>query len=241
MESFDWVKNIQPYLIGISFVLLYLAESALPFQHQQHRRQHDFKNLLIGAANLLLIFFAGFYFQQLLTFAKENQIGLLHHFDWPLSILLLIELLFIDLFMYGWHRANHTWPFLWKFHSFHHLDTQLNTTSAFRFHLVEILFSYGFRMLLFPLFGVSVLAVLVHGTLLFPVVLFHHSNVRINATLDKWLRYVIVTPEMHRVHHSNKQIETDSNYSSLLSIWDKIFRTFRQNEGDITYGLDKPE
>ena len=102
----------------------------------------------------------------------------------------------------------------------------MNSTSALRFHTGELLLSYVAKIIVFSLLGISVSAILVHSILFFPVILFHHANVKISERWDLFIRKFIVTPRMHRIHHSVIRSETNSNYSSLLPYWDKLFRSY---------------
>lgn len=138
----------------------------------------------------------------------------------------VFELLLLDLWTYVWHRANHEWPLLWRFHRVHHLDEFLDTTSAVRFHPGEVLISALARAPLIVAADISVSAILVFETALLLGALFHHSNVRLPPKLEAALRLVIVTPSHHWVHHHARQADTDSNYGTLLTIWDRIFRSW---------------
>lgn len=142
--------------------------------------------------------------------------------------------------MYVWHVLNHKMPMLWRFHAVHHADRELDATSAVRFHTGEIVLSSTARLFVLPLLGISMPQLLLYEAVLLPVVLFHHSNFDIPPRLDAALRCVIPTPWMHWVHHSCLQPETDSNYGSLFSTWDRLFRTFRLREDphQIELGLD---
>jgi sterol desaturase/sphingolipid hydroxylase (fatty acid hydroxylase superfamily) len=147
----------------------------------------------------------------------------------------------MDAWMYGWHRANHRIPLLWRFHRVHHSDPRLDVTTAARFHIGEIALSSTLRLAVFPLLGVALWQALLYEALLLPIIQFHHSNVALPERWDRLLRWVIVTPNMHRVHHSRFQPETDSNYSSIFSFWDRLARTFRQvhDARSLRIGLDE--
>ncbi len=161
------------------------------------------------------------------AWAELRDFGLLHSLPaqgpwrWMLAILLL------DVWTYLWHRLNHTSRFLWRFHRLHHSDREMNVTTANRFHLGEIVLSSALRVPLLALLGVRLEQLALYETMLFAVVQFHHANVGLPEWLDGALRWVIVTPHLHKVHHSVVRAETDSNYSSLFSWWDRLFRTFR--------------
>ena len=140
--------------------------------------------------------------------------------------------------MYWWHRINHEWSFLWYFHKFHHVDTKLNSTTALRFHTGELLLSYVTKIIAFSLLGISLTAVLVHSVLLFPIIVFHHSNLKISERWDLFFRRFIVTPRMHRIHHSVIKSETNSNYSSVLPYWDMLFRSYvKKPSKEIEFGV----
>ncbi len=233
------IKTIQPYLIGGVFVMLYLAEHLFPQEVPLAPRKHDINNLLIGMVNAGITFLAGYYFQQVIQWLNLRHIGLFNLFALPFPLMLLFQILCLDLFMYGWHRINHVIPWLWSFHRFHHLDQRMNLTTALRFHVVELLLSYAFRLMVFPLLGFSLTAIVLYSLLFFPVVMLHHSNIAIREKVDLFIRHVIVTPRMHRIHHSQKKLETNSNYSSVFPWWDRIFHTYRnQPVAPIQFGVE---
>lgn len=136
---------------------------------------------------------------------------------------LLLDILVLDCWIYWWHRANHRWPLLWRFHEVHHLDEFLDASSALRFHFGEVLLSSLARAAVILLLGVPLLSVVVFETLLAFVTMFHHSDLRLPRRLERALSFVIVTPSIHWVHHHAIRRDTDSNYASLLSLWDRLF------------------
>jgi sterol desaturase/sphingolipid hydroxylase (fatty acid hydroxylase superfamily) len=154
-------------------------------------------------------------------------------------IKLLIGLVVFDCWQYWWHRINHVIPFFWRFHAVHHSDAAMDASSAVRFHTVEIIYSSVIRLMILPLIGLNIEHLLVYELILLPIILFHHSNIAISAKLDKLLRIFIVTPRIHWVHHSHIREETDSNYASLLSVWDRLFGSFRlrSDPQNIRFGL----
>lgn len=136
---------------------------------------------------------------------------------------LVADVLILDLWIYWWHRANHEVSFLWRFHQVHHLDQFLDASSALRFHFGEVFLSALVRALVMFLIGVPLEAVVVFETVLALVTMFHHSNVRLPQNFERLLSLVIVTPSIHWVHHHALRADTDSNYSTVLSIWDRLF------------------
>lgn len=233
------IKSIQPYAIGIVFVLLYLGEHLFPQRHHHANAEHDFRNFGIGLINAGITFGGGYYFQKLIEWLNFRGIGLFNFVSFPSYLSIGLQILIIDLYMYWWHRLNHINSFLWRFHRFHHLDEQMNSTTALRFHVVELLLSYVFRLLVFPLFGFSITAIVLYSLIFFPVVILHHSNLSVNETVDMALRKWIVSPGMHRIHHSKKGEETNSNYSSVFPWWDALFKTYRKKPIEqIRFGVE---
>jgi sterol desaturase/sphingolipid hydroxylase (fatty acid hydroxylase superfamily) len=140
--------------------------------------------------------------------------------------------------MYLWHRANHAIPFLWRFHRMHHSDTEMDVTTATRFHLGEHVGASTLRAGLIPLLGFEVWELIIYDTLLIAVTMLHHANISLGRC-DRWLRWLIVTPDMHKVHHSSWRPETDSNYSTVFSVWDRLAGSFRirADPKTLRYGL----
>lgn len=136
---------------------------------------------------------------------------------------LLLDLVLLDLLIYWWHRANHTVPVLWRFHEVHHLDRFLDTTTALRFHFGEVLLSALARAAVIVAFAIPLASVLVFEGLVLIAALFHHSNLRLPAGLERALSRIIVTPSIHWVHHHALRADTDSNYATVLSLWDPLF------------------
>lgn len=141
-------------------------------------------------------------------------------------------IILLDLWMWLWHLLNHLLPWFWRFHRVHHSDIDMDVTTSFRFHIGEIASSALCRLPVIVLLGVEMPALLLHETLLVLMTQFHHSTLRLGRW-DHWLQKVIVTPGMHRVHHSPIREQTNSNYSSFLTIWDRLFLTFYPSS-DIT-------
>ncbi len=234
------LRTIQPFLLGSVFLLIYLAEHIYPQRKQHALSRHDFRNFGIGIFNAALTFAGGYGFQLVITSLSRHHVGLFNLIELPVYISLPVQILLLDIFMYWWHRINHIIPFLWQFHHFHHIDEEMNSTTALRFHAVELSLSYVARLLVFPFFGFSLTAILLYGLLFLPVVILHHSNISIRESFDLRLRKLIVTPHMHRIHHSAKYVETNSNYSSVFPWWDRLFRSYRKYpSGIIRFGVDE--
>jgi sterol desaturase/sphingolipid hydroxylase (fatty acid hydroxylase superfamily) len=146
--------------------------------------------------------------------------------------------LLLDLWMYAWHRLVHAVPILWRVHRMHHSDEALDASSAFRFHPLETTASQVLRVPLAWALGVGAAHVAAYEAVFLPVILLHHSNLRLSERADRLLRLLIVTPALHRTHHSPRPVETNSNYGSVLSVWDRLAGTFGRLAGvGATFGL----
>lgn len=153
--------------------------------------------------------------------------GLFNALDWPLWLEVVLAILILDLAIWVQHLVTHKVPILWRFHRVHHADRDFDVTTALRFHPVEILASMMLKIGLVYLLGPAALAVLLFEIILNGTAMFNHSNLRLPLWLDRVVRLVFVTPDMHRVHHSIHRHEHDSNYGFALSVWDRMFRTYR--------------
>jgi sterol desaturase/sphingolipid hydroxylase (fatty acid hydroxylase superfamily) len=136
---------------------------------------------------------------------------------------LAFDLLLLDFLIYWWHRANHRFPFLWRFHEVHHLDRFLDVTTAVRFHFGEVILSALARAGVILLFSIPLSSVLVFETLVLAGAAFHHSNLKLPPQLERVLSWIVVTPAIHWVHHHRIRRDTDSNYATVLSLWDRLF------------------
>lgn len=232
-------------------LLLFLWESLHPFYEHFHgsiknKGKHAMHNLIMGVLNsaLVAIIFVGLWFSAS-VWADQFRFGVMHwlqdRLGLPVWVHAIGAVLLFDAWSYIWHRMNHQIPFLWRFHRVHHSDPNMDVTTANRFHIGEIFFSSLLRIPLIFLLGIYLWELVLYETLMFAVVQFHHSNIEISAKVDSMLRKVIVSPNMHRVHHSRWKPETDSNYSSLFSFWDRLAQTFRLNPNpkSIRLGLDE--
>ncbi|MDF1748045.1 MAG: sterol desaturase family protein [Alphaproteobacteria bacterium] len=140
----------------------------------------------------------------------------------------LADLLILDMLIYFWHRANHQFPILWRFHEVHHLDATLDSTSAFRFHWGEVLLSAMARAVIVITLDIPLQSVLVFETQVLLAAIFAHSNVKLPAGLERVLGWLVITPAIHWIHHHAIRRDTDSNYGNLFSFWDRLFGTFNK-------------
>jgi sterol desaturase/sphingolipid hydroxylase (fatty acid hydroxylase superfamily) len=174
------------------------------------------------------------------AWSQRHHVGLLHLFpSLPRWVHALVAFLLLDYSLYLWHVLSHTVPLLWRFHNVHHTDVDLGVSTAIRFHFGEMLLSALFRAGAVLLIGAAPVTVLVYEVFFEASVAFHHSNWRLPYPLERALSWVIVTPRMHGIHHSVLRRETNSNYSNLLNLWDRLHRTIRLNvrQDEITIGV----
>lgn len=174
--------------------------------------------------------------------AGQLGLGLFNWLGWPAWAELILAILIFDFAIWLQHLITHKVPLFWRFHRVHHADRDFDVTTALRFHPVEIAASAMLKVGLVYLIGPSALAVIAFEVLLNATAMFNHANLRLPLRLDRLVRLVLVTPDMHRVHHSVLRAEHDSNYGFSLSIWDRIFRTYVPQPGaghdGMTVGLE---
>lgn len=159
--------------------------------------------------------------------AAERGWGILNLIDLPFAIELMLSVVALDLAIFGQHVLFHAAPWLWRVHRVHHADLDCDASTGLRFHTLEILLSSLFKLGLVLLIGPPVWGVIAFEVVLNATSIFSHSNIWLPAWCDRGLRWLIVTPDMHRVHHSEVPAETNSNFGFNLSCWDRLFRTYR--------------
>ncbi len=160
------------------------------------------------------------------VWAKQNSLGVLNLAQLPDWTEIILTLLVLDFAIYLQHRIFHKFDFLWRIHRVHHSDIGFDCTTAVRFHFIEISLSMLYKMLLVILTGAPAIAVLIFEVLLNGFALFNHSNIHFKPSLDHWLRHFVITPDMHRIHHSSQWRETNSNYGFSIPYWDKLCGTY---------------
>src|SRR5262245_13019394 len=236
--------NYLPTLVTVcGLIFLLTLESWLPAAGNRHRRpRHAARNLTLGLFNTLAVtLLAAPLIANVCRWTEESRFGLLNLLSLAPAIATIAAFLLFDGWLYLLHRANHKIGFLWRFHRVHHSDQDLDSPTAIRFHPGEVMISSALRLAVLPLLGLTLWQLLVYESLMMPVILFHHSNVNFPEKVDRWLRVLVVSPAIHRVHHSRARIETDSNYSIIFSFWDRIFGTFQLRKGGrpVDFGLDE--
>ncbi len=228
------------------FALLAMAEALLPRRKRNIPRSKrwvtNWSMTLLNTATLRLVALV----VPLLAVgaaldAANNGWGLFNALDLPLWLETLLAVLFFDFAIWAQHLITHKVPLLWRLHQVHHSDTEIDVTTAIRFHPVEIALSMLLKIGLVYVMGPSALAIILFEIILNGTAMFNHANLRLPLPLDRVLRTFLVTPDMHRVHHSVHRHEHDSNYGFSLSIWDHMFRTYiaqpAEGHDDMKIGL----
>ena len=159
---------------------------------------------------------------------SQYNIGFLNYFNIPIWIALILAFLLLDLGIWFQHLLFHHISFLWRFHKIHHSDEEVDFTTGVRFHPLEIIISMIYKLILLAIIGPPVALVIIFEIVLNASSIFNHGNIKISKSFDIALRILIVTPNMHRIHHSEEEKETNSNYGFNLSVWDKLFGTYNK-------------
>ncbi|NQY23633.1 MAG: sterol desaturase family protein [Campylobacteraceae bacterium] len=230
------------FFVSIIFIMFFL-EVFIPQRKLKIKKQKRW------FSNFLLVFLGSFLVKLFLPFAAigaailayEKNIGLFSYLELPYFLEILLSVVLLDLLIYFQHRYFHKNTFFWKFHKVHHSDMDYDLSTALRFHPVEILFSMIIKIAAILILGAPLLAVFIFEIILSSLAVFNHSNIRLNKSFDKYLRFLIVTPDMHRIHHSVHKEELNSNYGFNISFWDKIFSSYTAKPKDeyetMTIGL----
>jgi len=222
---------LAPILAVTLLVLLFTIERLYPLRK-------DMRSLLgrltVNIAISALAFVAAVALVQpavqwALRWSADKPFGLIHLVVLPVWAEFALSFLLMDLAVYYWHVANHRVPFLWRFHNVHHIDPDLDVSTAFRFHFGEIAFSAAFSVVQVSLIGISPWAFAAYHLVFQTEVLFHHSNWRLPIGLERLLSYVVVTPRMHGIHHSQVERENKSNFGTVFTWWDRLHRTLGLN------------
>jgi sterol desaturase/sphingolipid hydroxylase (fatty acid hydroxylase superfamily) len=217
--------------VAAAALLLLVAERAAPLRHQKLRWLPElalnvaFSALAFGVSAVLVRPAV----VRAMGWSQRQEIGLIYLADLPPFARGVLVFALLDLAFYYWHRLNHEWPALWRFHNVHHCDPDLGVSTSFRFHFGEVALSTVFRIVQVTVIGASLPAYAAYEVAFQLNTLFHHSNVRLPIRVERWLNRILVTPRMHGIHHSQVCEETNSNYSVVFSWWDRLHRTLRLN------------
>jgi sterol desaturase/sphingolipid hydroxylase (fatty acid hydroxylase superfamily) len=234
-KSFGWI------VFGAALGALFVAERRRPLRRQvEPGAARVGRNLALGLLAGAITAASEFpIIAPVQALADREGIGLLRLIPMPRAVRVLLGFLLLDYTLYLWHRANHRAPLLWRFHAVHHIDLDLDTTTGLRFHAGELAMAAAFRAAQVLVLGVDRDTLRLWQQMLVVSVVFHHSNLKLPAAVEGRLNAVLVTPRMHGIHHSTRAEETDSNYSSLLSCWDRLHRSLRLDvpQARVTIGV----
>jgi sterol desaturase/sphingolipid hydroxylase (fatty acid hydroxylase superfamily) len=240
-ESVARFESVIAGVVAAVFVALLLLETGFPLRQTKRSKAKRFViNVGVSAIALAMgAYVVGPTALRLSAQSSEISFGLLRLFPLPFAAEFILGFFLLDLSFYYWHRANHAFRFLWRFHNVHHVDPDLDVSTSFRFHFGEVFFSLGFRGLQVFLLGISVRTYLFYELAFQCATLFHHSNARLPIKIERRLNQIIVTPRMHGIHHSTLKNETNSNYSVIFRWWDRMHGTLRLNvkQSDVIIGV----
>lgn len=223
------------------FALLFALEGWRPRRRSiggWHRRVNNLGLIAVSTILVRLVFPLG-----AVGFAAAWQSGVWHYLAVPSVVQTGMSIVLLDLAIYWQHRAFHYWPLLWRAHRVHHSDTAFDASLGIRFHPFEIVPSYAYKLLIVAIFGMAPIDVAIYEASLLSFSLLTHANVALPASLDRILRRVIITPDWHRVHHSVHRDEMNANFGNILSIWDRLFGTAREEprDGHVEMSIGLPD
>ncbi|MEO0635419.1 MAG: sterol desaturase family protein [Pseudomonadota bacterium] len=230
----EFIATYEPIIRSSVFLGLFLTLAATELfaprsEHVEAKGARWFTNWSIFIIDILVLRLA---FKTaavgIAVWASVNGYGLFNAVGWPLWLEGLIVFLILDFAVWASHVASHKIPIFWRIHRMHHADTNIDVTTALRFHPIEIMLSMLFKVAVIIALGAPAVAVIIFEIVLNGMAMFNHSNIKLPLGVDRFLRWLVVTPDMHRIHHSSEQPETDSNYGFNLAIWDRIFATYTQ-------------
>lgn len=225
----------------VSLTLFWFLEHWIPFyMDRKDVLRHDARNVGLTLFNfgVLSLGFTGLTAWST-AWTESHGWGLLNLVPLSAPVHAVLAVALLDLWLYGWHRSGHGVALLWRFHRMHHTDNALDASSALRFHTGEVALSALTRAAFLPLLGVHLWEVLLFETVLAPMVQLQHSNIDLGVW-DRRLRWLLVSPVMHRIHHSRERFEQDANLASVFSFWDRLLGTYNDREDvhDLRLGLD---
>lgn len=223
------MKGLAAATAAAAFGALFLLERARPLRRRaEPGLARVARNLALGGvAAAVAQVLQWLLLRPFVAWAEAHGVGLLPLLGLPRPAAVALGVVLLDYTLWHWHRWNHMWPALWRFHLVHHVDRDLDASTGLRFHVGELALSIGYRALQVAATGAGAAALDLWSGLLLVSILFHHSNLRLPLGLERRLVRVVVTPRMHGIHHSERREEVDTNFSSLLSCWDLLHGSLR--------------
>jgi sterol desaturase/sphingolipid hydroxylase (fatty acid hydroxylase superfamily) len=229
--------------LAIPIFILWFIESGVPLvalAYKRNKGKHAIVNFSFTLFHLIIHALLAVFVVLACDWCTRHQFGIVHWLNFPVWAIVVFGIFSMDFFG-GWlvHIVQHKVPLFWRMHIVHHADNNVDVTSGLRHHPLEALFRWIFFFAGIIITGLPIYAVMIAQTIMSMFTMFTHANIRLPEKLDKALSYLLVSPNMHKVHHHWKQPFTDSNYGTALSIWDRMFGTFKYLEpGQLRYGLD---
>lgn len=243
INYFDTIPSLHRSLIlvgGITF--FWLLEGALPlFKFNYKKWKHAFPNLFFTATTIVINFTLAFLLLNTSDWVQANDFGIINWLpEMPLWLYAVLGVLLLDFFgAYLAHFVEHKIKPLWMVHLVHHSDHKVDTTTANRHHPLESMIRFSFTLLGVFVIGTPIAIIMLYQSMSLVFTQFTHANIKMNKSVDRILSYVIVSPDMHKIHHHHMLPYTDSNYGNIFSIWDRIFGTYSYLEREkIVYGVD---
>jgi sterol desaturase/sphingolipid hydroxylase (fatty acid hydroxylase superfamily) len=224
---------------GITF--FWMVEGVVPlFNFAYKKVRHASLNIFFTITTVVVNFSFAIFLVKASDYAVNNSVGILQWITMPIWVTAIVGLLLLDLVgAYTIHWMEHKVKWMWRFHMVHHADTHVDTTTANRHHPGESVFRAVFTALGILFCGAPIWLVMLYQSLSVIISQFNHANIKLPFWLDTCISYVIVSPNMHKVHHHITRPQTDSNYGNIFSIWDRLFRTFNYTPIEqIQFGLD---
>lgn len=227
------------FIVGTALTLLWLEQTnRLRASQRESKLLRDVRNLVIaGAAAVVMSLVEAPLAKALARKTRREGLGLVPMLTANPLVGTALGVIFLDYGLYVWHVLTHKVPFLWRFHLVHHTDLDLDASTALRFHFGEMILSVPWRLFQIRVVGASPEALSLWQTLLFASILFHHSNVRVPAAVERWLSWLIVTPRLHDIHHRADAANTNANWSSGLACWDLLHGTRRTAGSAVPIGV----
>jgi sterol desaturase/sphingolipid hydroxylase (fatty acid hydroxylase superfamily) len=221
---------VLPVAVG-AFAIFFVLERRRPLRRRREGdAPHIVRNLAAGGMAAAALQLCEQPVTSFLTREVEaRRLGLLQYLPMPRLLKTIVGIALMDYTLYVWHYLMHKVPFLWRLHVPHHIDIDLDTTTALRFHFTELAISVGWRAVQILALGIDRSMLAAWQIFLLPSIFFHHSNIELSPGAERRVNLLVVTPRMHGIHHSNIPEETDSNWSSGLTIWDKLHGTYRDD------------
>lgn len=218
-------------VLAFIYCLLLILEQKRPLRKPSHSL---FARLVVNFFFTILVFICGSLLigplaKSTINLSQTHHFGLLPQLPVNGLFVFIFGFLLMDLSFYYWHRLNHEIPLLWRFHNVHHIDPDLDVTTSMRFHFVEIIYSSIFRFIQLTLIGLNPVTFICYEFVFQASTLFQHSNLKLPIRFERMMNWVLVTPRMHGIHHSDYQEETNSNYGVIFSFWDRLHHSIKLN------------